>query len=83
MLLLQVDDVLNILKLQRAADTVVGNEFIRGVSGGEKRRLTIGEMLVRQLNLLLSFKTSFQYTTNDAVSVEYCADGQPACAVPG
>jgi ATP-binding cassette, subfamily G (WHITE), member 2, SNQ2 len=38
--------VLRILRLERAADTVVGNEFIRGVSGGEKRRLTVGEMLV-------------------------------------
>ena len=45
--LLQVDTILSTLRLESAADTVVGNEFIRGVSGGEKRRLTLAEMLVR------------------------------------
>lgn len=42
----QVDTVLDVLRLRRCENTVVGNEFVRGVSGGEKRRLTIGEMLV-------------------------------------
>ncbi|GAB2269450.1 transcription factor [Dionaea muscipula] len=41
-----IDYVLKILGLQVCADTVVGNQMIRGISGGEKRRLTTGEMLV-------------------------------------
>ena len=38
--------MLKALRLEGAANTIVGNAFIRGVSGGEKRRLTIGEALV-------------------------------------
>jgi len=27
-------------------DTVVGNELLRGISGGQRKRVTIGEMMV-------------------------------------
>ncbi|XP_074276933.1 ABC transporter G family member 39-like isoform X2 [Silene latifolia] len=40
------DYVLRILGLDMCADTIVGDEMRRGISGGEKKRLTIGEMLV-------------------------------------
>ncbi len=33
--------------LQHCADTVVGNGNLRGMSGGEKRRLSLGVELVR------------------------------------
>ncbi|EPS72278.1 hypothetical protein M569_02480, partial [Genlisea aurea] len=35
-----------VLGLDRCADTQVGDEMIRGISGGERKRLTIGEMTV-------------------------------------
>jgi ABC-type multidrug transport system ATPase subunit len=41
-------DVLNLmttLGLDHVADTVVGDENLRGISGGQKRRVTVGEML--------------------------------------
>lgn len=41
-----VNEVLEILDLTSCADTVVGDENLRGVSGGQKRRVTVGEMLV-------------------------------------
>ena len=41
-----VDVMLNMLLLKRASDTFIGNDMIRGVSGGEKKRVTTGEMLV-------------------------------------
>ncbi|EEF35081.1 ATP-binding cassette transporter, putative [Ricinus communis] len=40
------DYVLKILGLEVCADTLVGNEMIRGISGGQKKRVTTGEMLV-------------------------------------
>ena len=32
--------------------TVVGNNLLRGVSGGEKKRVTLGEMMVTRGNLI-------------------------------
>ncbi|XP_010535889.1 PREDICTED: ABC transporter G family member 38 [Tarenaya hassleriana] len=40
------DYVLKILGLDICADTIVGNNMIRGISGGQKKRVTTGEMLV-------------------------------------
>lgn len=36
------------LGLDHVADTVVGDENLRGISGGQKRRVTVGEMLLDQ-----------------------------------
>ena len=33
--------VMQLLGLSHRADTIVGNDMIRGVSGGEKRRVTV------------------------------------------
>ncbi|KAH7841200.1 hypothetical protein Vadar_026918 [Vaccinium darrowii] len=41
-----IDYVLKILGLDICADTFVGNEMRRGISGGQKKRVTTGEMLV-------------------------------------
>ncbi|KAL6842808.1 hypothetical protein ACP4OV_027652 [Aristida adscensionis] len=40
------DYILKILGLDICADTVVGNEMLRGISGGQRKRVTTGEMLV-------------------------------------
>ncbi|KAK9677176.1 hypothetical protein RND81_11G125600 [Saponaria officinalis] len=40
------DYILKILGLEICADTMVGDEVIRGVSGGQRKRVTTGEMLV-------------------------------------
>eukprot|EP00741_Cyanophora_paradoxa_P015483 tig00020902_g14946.t1 len=40
----QIDDVLQVLNLKHCADTIVrpvGNQTVRGLSGGERRRLTV------------------------------------------
>lgn len=34
------------LRIERVLDTIVGNEILRGVSGGERKRTTIAEMLI-------------------------------------
>ncbi|KAK8366846.1 hypothetical protein V6Z11_A02G144100 [Gossypium hirsutum] len=43
---LQTDYILKILGLDICADTRVGNAIRRGISGGQKKRLTTGEMIV-------------------------------------
>ncbi|XP_072991802.1 ABC transporter G family member 39 [Typha latifolia] len=40
------DYILKILGLEICADTMVGDAMIRGISGGQKKRVTTGEMLV-------------------------------------
>ncbi|XP_057438482.1 pleiotropic drug resistance protein 1-like [Lotus japonicus] len=40
------DYVLRVLGLEVCADTVVGNAMLRGISGGQRKRVTTGEMLV-------------------------------------
>ncbi|VFQ92295.1 unnamed protein product [Cuscuta campestris] len=40
------DYVLKILGLEVCADTMVGDQMIRGISGGQKKRVTTGEMIV-------------------------------------
>ncbi|CAO2839378.1 unnamed protein product [Amaranthus hypochondriacus] len=50
---LNTDYVLKILSLDLCADTIVGDDMRRGISGGEKKRLTIGEMLVGPSKVLL------------------------------
>ncbi|XP_058191660.1 pleiotropic drug resistance protein 3-like isoform X2 [Rhododendron vialii] len=43
---LQTDYILKILGLDTCADTLVGDAMRRGISGGQKKRLTIGEMII-------------------------------------
>lgn len=42
----QVDDVIAELRLRQCANTRVGNTYVRGVSGGERRRVSIGVQLL-------------------------------------
>ncbi|CAI9115148.1 OLC1v1015985C1 [Oldenlandia corymbosa var. corymbosa] len=48
-----VDYVIKILGLEACADTLVGDQMIRGISGGEKKRLTTGELMVGPARVLL------------------------------
>ena len=49
----RVEYIIKLLGLQRCADTVVGNQLLRGVSGGEKKRVTTAEILVGNAVVLL------------------------------
>ncbi|AES98592.2 ABC transporter G family member 31 isoform X1 [Medicago truncatula] len=40
------DYILKVLGLDVCSDTIVGNEMTRGVSGGQRKRVTTGEMIV-------------------------------------
>ncbi|KAA8541856.1 hypothetical protein F0562_023008 [Nyssa sinensis] len=40
------DYIVKVLGLEVCADTMVGDEMLRGISGGQRKRVTTGEMLV-------------------------------------
>ncbi|KAK7336924.1 hypothetical protein VNO77_17477 [Canavalia gladiata] len=46
------DYVLRILGLEVCADTIVGNAMLRGISGGQRKRVTTGEMLLAVLAIM-------------------------------
>ncbi|XP_019173606.1 PREDICTED: ABC transporter G family member 32-like [Ipomoea nil] len=48
-----VDYLLKILGLDICANTLVGDEMLKGISGGQKKRLTTGELLVGTSRVLL------------------------------
>nr|XP_029118044.1 pleiotropic drug resistance protein 3 [Elaeis guineensis] len=68
---LQTDYILKIMGLDICADTIVGDAMRRGISGGEKKRLTTGEMIVGPMKALfmdeistgLDSSTTFQIVT--------------------
>ncbi|KAF5181401.1 Abc transporter g family member [Thalictrum thalictroides] len=43
---LQTDYILKILGLDVCKDTIVGDQMMRGISGGQRKRVTTGEMIV-------------------------------------
>lgn len=49
---LVVEYIMKILGLDTCADTLVGDEMIKGISGGQKKRLTTGELLVGPARVL-------------------------------
>ncbi|CAI7777908.1 unnamed protein product, partial [Closterium sp. NIES-54] len=57
--------LLQLLGLGICADTVVGNALVRGISGGQKKRLTTGEELVgmRQVLLMDEISTGLDSST--------------------
>lgn len=68
---LQTEYVLKILGLDICADILVGDALDRGISGGQKKRLTTGEMIVGPIKALfmdeistgLDSSTTFQIVT--------------------
>ncbi|KAK7261881.1 hypothetical protein RIF29_28204 [Crotalaria pallida] len=69
---ISTDYVLKILGLDICADTMVGDEMLRGISGGQRKRVTTGEMLVGPANALfmdeistgLDSSTTFQIVSS-------------------
>ena len=48
----KVDYMLDLLGLREAEHTILGNAVLRGVSGGQRRRVTIGEMMISNARAL-------------------------------
>jgi ATP-binding cassette, subfamily G (WHITE), member 2, SNQ2 len=45
------DSILSSLGISHTADTIVGDEFVRGVSGGERKRVSLAEVMAAQAPL--------------------------------
>lgn len=63
------DLTLRILGLEVCSETQIGNEMIRGVSGGQKKRVTSGELLVGPARVLLmdSISTGLDSSTTHLI----------------
>ena len=48
----KVDLIIDVLGLRECQHTILGNAMLRGVSGGQKRRVSVGEMLVTNARAL-------------------------------
>jgi len=48
----KVDEMLKSTGLESCADTVVGNGFTKGLSGGQKRRLSVAVALLKKLDVI-------------------------------
>ena len=47
-----IDLLLKMFNIEHTANTVIGNQFIRGVSGGERKRVSISECMVTAATVL-------------------------------
>ncbi|KAK9232151.1 hypothetical protein WN943_022394 [Citrus x changshan-huyou] len=67
-----IDVFMKVLGLDVCADTMVGDEMLRGISGGQRKRVTTGEMLVGpalalfmdEISTGLDSSTTFQIVTS-------------------
>lgn len=50
--LARVDQIINELRLNKCANTKIGGPLIKGVSGGERKRTSIGVELITDPNLI-------------------------------
>nr|XP_006630613.2 PREDICTED: ATP-binding cassette sub-family G member 2-like isoform X1 [Lepisosteus oculatus] len=66
---LKVNAVIRELSLQDCADTKIGTEFIRGVSGGERKRCSIGMELITSPSLLFLDEPTTGLDANTAFSI--------------
>ncbi|EWS74863.1 ABC transporter family protein (macronuclear) [Tetrahymena thermophila SB210] len=48
-----VDEILKNLKLERCQNTLIGGQFVKGISGGERKRASIGFELVANPSVLI------------------------------
>uniref|UniRef100_A0A8C9VYI4 ATP-binding cassette, sub-family G (WHITE), member 2b n=1 Tax=Scleropages formosus TaxID=113540 RepID=A0A8C9VYI4_SCLFO len=65
----RVNNVLEELCLQDCADTKIGTEFLRGISGGERKRCSIGMELITSPSLLFLDEPTTGLDANTANSI--------------
>ncbi|XXG63723.1 hypothetical protein AAC387_Pa05g1844 [Persea americana] len=66
------DYILKILGLEVCADTMVGDQMLRGISGGQKKRVTTGEMLVGPAKALFMDEISTGLDSSTTFQIVNC-----------
>ncbi|VAI89908.1 unnamed protein product [Triticum turgidum subsp. durum] len=69
---LQTDYTLRILGLDICADTIVGDQMQRGISGGQKKRVTTGEMIVGPTKVLFMDEISTGLDSSTTFQIVKC-----------
>ncbi|XP_043687310.1 pleiotropic drug resistance protein 3-like [Telopea speciosissima] len=69
---IQTDYILKILGLDICADSMVGDAMRRGISGGQKKRLTTGEMIVGPLKALFMDEISNGLDSSTTFQIVSC-----------
>ncbi|GAB4850133.1 transcription factor [Ancistrocladus abbreviatus] len=66
------DYILKVLGLDICADTMVGDEMVRGISGGQRKRVTTGEMLVGPAKALFMDEISTGLDSSTTFQIVNC-----------
>ncbi|XP_037468082.1 ABC transporter G family member 41-like [Triticum dicoccoides] len=69
---MQTDYIMKIMGLDTCADVLVGDAMRRGISGGEKKRLTTGEMIVGPSKVLFMDEISTGLDSSTTFQVVSC-----------
>ncbi|XP_004302337.1 PREDICTED: pleiotropic drug resistance protein 3-like [Fragaria vesca subsp. vesca] len=69
---LQTDYILKILGLDVCADTLVGDAMLRGISGGQKKRLTTAEMIIGPTKALFMDEITNGLDSSTAFQIVAC-----------
>jgi ATP-binding cassette, subfamily G (WHITE), member 2 len=48
-----VPSLIEKLKLKKCADSIIGDELVRGISGGERKRVNIGIEMINSSKILI------------------------------
>lgn len=65
----RVNSLVKLLKLESCQDTIVGNVSLKGVSGGERKRTSIGYELITNPSCILLDEPTSGLDSNTALQV--------------
>lgn len=71
----RVERLIKCLGLDKCADTIVGDDFDRGISGGERKRLNIANELIHEPSLFLADECTSGLDSSSALNVLNVLEG--------
>lgn len=67
----RVDDLIDQLGLKKSANTIVGNAKVRGLSGGERKRLSIACSMISSPQVIFLVSLIRVYILSTMLSIHY------------